>query len=179
MSSGLGARSLGLAKQTRKKRPEITEEQRAEIKEAFDLFDSQKVGSIGYRELKVSMRALGFDVKKAEVLELMRQYDRNETGAIRWDDYLEISKCSTCLLYLIVLVTEKYANRDPLEEMAKAFKLFDDDGTGKINLKNLRRVARELGENLSDDELQAMIDEFDKDGDGASKFLSFSPFFHI
>lgn len=39
---------------------------------------------------------------------------------------------------------------------------------GKVSLKNLRRVARELNENLSDDELQAMIDEFDKDGDGQS-----------
>jgi centrin-3 len=152
-SNSLG--SSNLSKQNRKKRPELTEDQKAEIREAFDLFDSNKTGCVDYRELKVSMRALGFDVKKAEVMELMKKYDRNETGSIQWEDYFEI-------------LSEKYLNRDPIEEIIKAFKLFDDEGTGKITLKNLRRVARELGENLSDEELQAMIDEFDKDQDGAS-----------
>ncbi|CAG8701167.1 6313_t:CDS:2, partial [Racocetra persica] len=87
---------------------QITDEQRVEIKEAFDLFDIDKD------------------------------------------------------------VSEKILNRSPLEEIRKAFQLFDDDNTGKISLNNLKRIAKELGENLDDEELQAMINEFDLDEDGES-----------
>lgn len=137
----------------RRKRRELTEEQKQEIREAFELFDTDKDKAIDYHELKVAMRALGFDVKKAEVLKVLRDYDGDETGKISFEDFNEV-------------MTDKMLERDPHEEIVKAFQLFDDDGSGKIGLRNLRRVARELGENMTDEELRAMIDEFDKDGDG-------------
>jgi centrin-3 len=50
-------------------------------------------------------------------------------------------------------VTQKYAERDPTEEILRAFKLFDEESKGKISLRNLKKIARELGENLTEDEL--------------------------
>lgn len=50
-------------------------------------------------------------------------------------------------------VSERILARDPMDEIKRAFQLFDDDNTGKISLRNLRRVARDLGDKLDDEEL--------------------------
>ena len=42
--------------------------------------------------LQVAMRALGFDVKKADVLKIMKDYDREASGKITFDDFNEVSK---------------------------------------------------------------------------------------
>lgn len=71
---------------------DLTDEQRQEIKEAFDLFDTDKDGAIDYHELKVAMRALGFDLKKAEVLKLLRDHDHKNEGVMGWDDFFRVSE---------------------------------------------------------------------------------------
>lgn len=49
---------------------------------------------------------------------------------------------------------EKISDKGANQEIMKAFQLFDDDNTGKISFANLKRVAKELGENISEEELQ-------------------------
>jgi Ca2+-binding EF-hand superfamily protein len=167
MASSAGSRKPGTSPATASKTPqgaaavakragprlELTEEQKQEIREAFDLFDTDGSGTIDVKEIKVAMRALGFEPKKEEIKKLISEYDKDAKGVIDFNDFLQ-------------MMTAKMCEKDTREEIVKAFKLFDDDSTGKISFKNLKRVARELGENLTDEELQEMIDEADRDGDG-------------
>ncbi|OON19564.1 cell division control protein 31 [Opisthorchis viverrini] len=132
---------------------ELTDDQKQEIREAFDLFDTEKTGSIDVRELKVAMRALGFDPPREEIRKLLSEFDCDSKETIEFSDFSK-------------MVALKMQNRDAKDEILKAFRLFDDDGTGKISFKNLKRVAKELGETLTDEELQEMIDEADRNGDG-------------
>ena len=130
----------------------LTEEQKQEIREAFDLFDTDGSGTIDAKELKVAMRALGFEPKKEEVKKMIADIDKDGDGTIDFNEFLD-------------MMTAKMGERDSREEILKAFRLFDDDETGKISLENLKRVAKELGGRMTDEELQAVTDAADRDGD--------------
>lgn len=161
-SSGGGGNTTLNATSESTTSPELTEDQQQEIKEAFSLFDTDGSGTIDAKELKVAMRALGFEPRRDELRELLFAASGGsdklggggkEIVVITYPQFLQ-------------LMSKKMTERDSREEMLKAFRLFDDDDTGKISFNNLKRVAMELGENMTDAELQEMIDEADRDGDG-------------
>ena len=60
----------------------LTEEQKQEIREAFDLFDTDGSGTIDAKELKVAMRALGFEPKKEEIKKMIADIDKDGSGTI-------------------------------------------------------------------------------------------------
>merc|ERR1711868_245768 len=127
----------------------LTEDQVAEIKEAFDLFDTDGSGSIDTNELKVAMKALGMDAKSDEIRKLINDIDSDGDGTIDFDEFL-------------AMMTARKQGEDTREDLLKVFKLFDDDKTGTVSFKNLKRVCQELGENMTDDELKEMMDWADK-----------------
>merc|ERR1711934_525817 len=129
------------------------EKELAEIKEAFELFDADNSGMIDATELKSAMEALGFKPKREEIKKMHADIDKDGNGTIESAEFVE-------------LMTAKMSDKDLKDDMIKAFGLFDDDGTGKITAKNLKRVAGELGETISDDEIKEMLVLGDTDGDG-------------
>ena len=68
--------------------PKLDAEQVEELKEAFSLFDTDGSGSIDAKELKAAMRALGFQVKKADVRKMIADIDAEET--ISFDGFVEM-----------------------------------------------------------------------------------------
>ena len=69
------------------------------------------------------------------------------------------------------------SDKDTREDLKKVFVLFiGDEKADKIELKHLKRVAKELNENMSEDELNEMITRADTDRDGK---VSFDEFYNI
>ncbi|TGZ85022.1 EF-hand [Ascodesmis nigricans] len=153
----------------------LSDAQIHEINEAFQLFDQNRDNRIDFHELKVAAKALGFDLGKPELLDLLRIHGVLASGSP--------PTTSTPASALFItrdsfrdIMAEMMKNRDPNEEINRAFDLFtagaqpDSRGVVKIGVEELMRVARELQEPLGEEELRAMIDEFDVDNDGMSRF---------
>ncbi|KAK3701378.1 hypothetical protein QZH41_008749 [Actinostola sp. cb2023] len=132
---------------------ELTEEQIAEFKEAFSLFDQDGDGTITTIELGTVMRSLGQNPTEAELQDMIHEVDIDGNGLIDFPEFLH-------------MMARKIKESDTEEEIREAFRVFDKDGNGFISAAELRHVMTNLGEKLTDEEVQEMIKEADTNGDG-------------
>merc|ERR1719246_119671 len=139
---------------------QLTEEQIAEFKEAFSLFDKDGDGTITTKELGTVMRSLGQNPTEAELQDMINEVDADGNGTIDFPVFLS-------------LMARKMKDTDTEEELVEAFKVFDRDGNGLISAAELRHVMTNLGEKLTDEEVDEMIREADVDGDGAINYQEF------
>ena len=138
----------------------LTEEQIAEFKEAFQIFDKDGDGSITTKELGTVMRSLGQNPSDDEIKAMIEEVDVDKSETIDFKEFLG-------------LMAKKMKNSDSEEELIEAFRIFDRDGNGKISAHELRYVMLSSGEELTEQDIQTIIKEADTDGDGYIDYKEF------
>jgi len=141
---------------------DLTEEQVAEFKEAFAIFDKDGDGTVTSSEIKEVMKSLGQNPTDKELKEMIEEVDEDGNGTIEFDEFI-----------VMMAKSMKETERNTADVEA-AFKVFDQDGDGFISPEELKSVMLTLGETLSQDEIEEMIREADLDGDGKVCYEEFA-----
>jgi len=106
------------------------------------------------------MRSLGQNPTEAELQDMINEVDADGNGTIDFPEFL-------------TMMARKMKDTDSAEEIKEAFKVFDKDGNGYISAAELRHIMTNLGEKLTDEEVDEMIREADVDGDGQINYDEF------
>jgi calmodulin len=120
----------------------FTPEQIEQFRDAFSGYDDDRDGKITGSEIGPLLRCLGQNPSEAEIHDMLDEVDLEGNGYIGFDEFL-------------YMLNRQMQEGDNEEEVLDAFKLFDRDGDGKITAAELTHILKNLGEPLS----QAEVDQ--------------------
>lgn len=138
----------------------FNKDQKKDLQTAFNIFDKDGTGNIDIKDLKVILRALGFEPQEDEIKKLLSSINRSDddetekknlsANTIDWNEFLSI-------------MSAKLAESEEIDHLKVGFYNFCDktlENENKyITLKSLRDVSITLGQEMSDDELKEMMIE--------------------
>jgi len=138
----------------------LSEDQLSNLRETFALFDEDGNGEISVQELGKVMRSLGLAPSESELQDIMNEIDVDHDGSVDFSEFA-------------AMMAQKVKKADSDAELREAFKIFDLDNSGTIDADELRHIMKSIGENLTDEQIEDMILEADKDGDGTIDYNEF------
>uniref|UniRef100_A0A7R9UHT9 Calmodulin n=1 Tax=Pinguiococcus pyrenoidosus TaxID=172671 RepID=A0A7R9UHT9_9STRA len=133
----------------------------AEFKGAFELFDKNRDGTVDVRELRNVLRSLGQDPTSEELMEMVEEVDFNQNGVIDFNEFL-------------TMMISRLDNIDYEGEMIAAFRTFDLNGDGHISAVELRHIMSKLGSDITDEEIEEMMLEAQISGNGQIDYAMFA-----
>jgi len=138
----------------------LTEELVAEFKEVFMLFDKDEDGVINMTELAVMMKSLGQRPSETELEKMVQAVDQDGSGQIEFNEFLQ-------------MMARRMSGIESEEELREAFKCFDKDDDGFLTVGELRHIMTSLGDKMTNLEVDDMVREADRDGDGKVNYQEF------
>jgi calmodulin len=139
---------------------DIPENRLKEYRDAFEMFDKDKDGTITAKELANVMRSLNQEPTEQELNDMINEVDIDGNGRVDFEEF-------------VALMNRRSKETDTEDEVINAFRVFDKDANGLISSSELRHLMTTLGDKLTDEEVDEMIREADIDGDGYINYEEF------
>jgi len=141
----------------------LTEEQVAEFKECFSLFDRDGDGTVDTSELGTVMKSLGQRMSDDELRDMISEVDVDGSGTVDFAEFLG-------------LMARQMKDHESDKALHSAFAIFDTDGTGRIKTAHVRYVLMNLCEQMSREEIDQLLEEVTSSYDG---YIDFNQFMRI
>lgn len=163
----------------------LTDQQIAEFREAFSLFDKDGDGHVTLKELKIVFDSLGQNPTEEDLKAMIAEVDTDGGGEMEFEEVREASPCGSlrrlhaCSLAASLasqfckLMVRNMGKQEDEATLREAFTILDKDGSGEITADELKAVLNafsQSGEVLNEGDIEAMIKEADVDGDGSISF---------
>lgn len=124
-------------------RDRISESDYKELKDTFDIFDEDGSGSIDPVEIDGILDELGLKGRSEIVFEMIEGL-RAINKPIKFDEFLEV-------------VCSKVGDCKSRDGITRVYQIWDKEGQGHADFESFKRIARELGETMNEDELTEMM----------------------
>jgi len=132
----------------------------ADFKNAFERMDKEETGEIPTSELGSVMRMLGHQLKPDQLQECIEEVDGDGSGFVDFEEFL-------------VLMTKKHKESEEEKEVREAFRILDSGGKGTIDAAVLKEILLALDEDMTEADVDEMVDEIDEDGSGEIDYEEF------
>ena len=135
----------------------LNEHQIQDFRMAFNVYDKEGKGEIPTSLLGTVMKNLGHNLKPEQLEECIEAVDGDGSGAIDFDEFL-------------ALMSKKTKEAEDEQELREAFRVFDKNNRGVIEAGDLKLIFQTLDPDMSDEEVEQIINDVDEDGSGTVDF---------
>lgn len=154
-----------------KKFPEFSRKEIDVFSMTFRDFDLDGSGSIDIRELGIAMKKMGQGASPEKLKKIIDDVDDNGNGEIEWVEYLQIMR--NFYPYKLKEFEEQFMvpakaypefERDDILVFVEAFRDFDLDGSGDIDVHELKSAFDQMGQGCSEEKLKQIINDVNDHG---------------
>jgi calmodulin len=129
-----------------------------QIRDAWETFDVTQSGTLSTSQLKPIFLKLNRVITDDELADMLDELDPDATGAVNYQTFHWY------------LSRKKHSIEDEIRE---TFRSFDKDGSGMIPTAELRQIMMNIGENLTDEEVDEMVRESQAESSGVINYVKF------